>query len=306
MSLGKTKFFKKEKSKMKKDIGVSQTTEQEIPIFKDLKSELGCQNCKQKCNFDSTNNWKNVSPNSKWQCEKEKRKIKTIETLIFAAIEIVSILIIYFLLKNIFITLFLGVALVGVMIWFDFEKFDKVLSEYYQKLEEQRKTSFEKDVETIKANNECIRRKASGETEEYISFKDKAIKLTRKVFEQKENVFATSYDEEEEKANTIKKLFLNLYNNLNNLTDKISPTTFEYAYIQKFYASHLPSLIESIEMYYSKNENEISLREKCSFEKLLETFDKKIVNVSNALAEQTENEFISKMESLQNEMLGNK
>ena len=291
---------------MKKDIGVNQTAEQEIPTFKNLKSELGCENCTRKCKFDSNNNWNNVSPNSKWECDKEKRKIKTIETVIFAVIEIVSILIMYFLLKNIFITVFLGVALIGVMIWFDFEKFDKVLSEHYQKLEEQRKINFEKEVETIKSNNESIRRKMSGETEEYIVFKEKAIKLTQKVFEQKEKVCAIITNEEDEKANTFKKLFSSLYSNLRDLTDKVSPATFEYAYIQKFYLEHLPSLIESMETYYAKNEDDLSVREKVSFERLIEAFDKKIENVSNALAEQTENEFVSKMDALQNQMLSNK
>lgn len=288
---------------MKKDINSNVTTEQEIPTLKNLRSELGCSNCTQKCKYDSSNNWNNASPNSKWECQKEKRKIKTIETIVFAAIEIISILIIYFLLKNIFITIFLGVALVGVMIWFDFEKFDKVLVEYYQKLEEQRKISFEKEVEIIKANNESIRRRASGETEEYIAFKERAIKLTAKVFEQKEKVCAIVTNEEDEKMNTFKKLFSSLYNNLRDLTDKVSPSTFEYAYIQKFYLEHLPSLIESMETYYSKNEDDLSVREKISFERLIEAFDKKIENVSNALAEQTENEFVSKMDALQSQML---
>ena len=100
--------------------------------------------------------------------------------------------------------------------------------------------------------------------------------------------------------------FENLHKNLGNLTDKISPETFEYAFIQKFYLEHLPSLINSIEIYCNKSQNELTVKEKTSFERLVEAFDKKIENVSTALAEQTENEFISRMEELQNQMLTNK
>ena len=308
MSLVKAKFIKKEQSKMKKDIDANVTTEQEIPTFKDLRSELGCENCTQRCKYDFSNNWKNASPNSKWECEKEKRKVKIIETVVFAVVEIIAILFIYFLLKNIFITIFLGVALVGVMIWFDFEKLDKLQTEHYQNLEEERKRNFEKEVEKTKANNEAIRRKANGETEEYLAFKEKAKNLTQKICEQKKilDLNNSIVFEGEKTENTIIRPFSSLYNNLKSLTDKISPDTFEYAYIQKFYLEHLPSLIESIETYYGKNEDDLSVREKASFERLIEAFDRKIENVATALAEQTENEFVSKMENLQNQMLNNK
>lgn len=287
---------------MKNDINASiATEEQEIPTFKTLREELGCKNCTKNCKF--ADSYYNSSPNSKWGCEKEKRKIKTIETIVFAAIEVISILIFYFLLKNIFITIFLGIALVGVMIWFDFEKIDNLLSDRYKKIEDGRKTAFDKNVEAIKATNESIRRKANGETDEYIAFKNKAIQLTQKFFEQKEKICSTLTNDDE-KENMFKKLFSNLYNNLNELTDKISPTTYEYEFIQKFYNSHIPTLIESIDKYYSKSEH--SLREKVSFEKLIETFDKKIENVHTALNEETENDFVSKMEDLQNQMLSNK
>lgn len=287
---------------MKNDINVSLATEeQEIPTFKTLREELGCASCTKNCKYSNYG-----SPNSKWVCEKEKIKIKTIETIVFAAIEIISILIIYFLLKNICITIFLGIALVGVMIWFDFEKIDNLLSDRYKKIEEERKISYDKTVEAIKTNNESIRRKANGETDEYIAFKNKADQLTQEIFEQKEKICSNPTIEEDKKENAFKKLFSDLYNNLKDLTDKISPMTFEYPYIQKFYNAHLPTLIESIDKYYSKNEGEHSLREKVSFEKLIETFDKKIENVCTALNEQTENDFISKMEELQNQMLSNK
>lgn len=292
---------------MKKDIDVNVTTEQEIPTFETLRTELGCEKCTHKCKFCSNTNWNNSSPKSKWECEKEKKKVKTIEAVVFAVVEIVALLIIYFLLKNFLITVFLGVALVGVMIWFDFEKFDHVQEERYQKLEEERKLSFDKEVETIKANNETVRRKANGETEEYLAFKEKAENLTQKICEQKKRLDLNNsiVFEGEKTENTIIRPFSSLYNNLKSLTDKISPETYEYAYIQKFYLEHLPSLIKSMETYYSKNESELTVREKSSFEKLIEAFNKKIENVSTALAEQTENEFVSKMESLQNEMLGN-
>lgn len=293
---------------MKKDIDVNVTTEQEIPTFENLRTELGCAKCTHKCKFCSNTNWNDSSPSSKWECEKEKKKVKKIETVVFAAVEIVALLIIYFLLKNFLITVFLGVALVGVMIWFDFEKFDLVQKERYQKLEEERKLIFDKEVETIKANNEAIRRKANGETEEYVSFKENAVNLTQKICNQKQilDLEKSIVFEGEKTENTIIRPFSSLYNNLKSLTDKISPENYEYVYIQKFYLEHLPSLIKSMETYYAKNNDELTVREKASFERLIEAFDRKIENVSTALAEQTENEFVSKMESLQKQMLGNK
>lgn len=323
---------------MKDTIDVNATTEQDIPVFKELSEELKCKECNKKCRYYDDSSYSKRTPKTKWECEKEKVKIKTIETIIFAVIEVISILIIYSLLKNIFITIFLAVALVGAMIWFDSEKFDNLLNNRYKKTEEERKKSFAKKVEEIKANNEIIRRRMNGETEEYHAFKNKIINLTGELEKRKsefvticENLSKLETDsiEEEFEDNTssifkskksmksssnnsnsqideLKFLFERLYDNLSKLTDKISPSNFEYAYIYKFYMVHLPSLIENIDIYCSKSMEELSIREKDSFEKLIETFDKKIEHVSNALAEQTENEFISKMENLQRQMLDNK
>lgn len=312
------------------------TKEVEIPEYKELSELLGCSNCTINCPCSKTRSWPDPIY-SKWKCVKEKRKIRIIEILIGILLEIAFILASYFIFHNFFVTLLIAILIIAGMCWFDYEFLGEILEKKYKEKELKRKKVFDQKVEEAKKQNELNSRLARGETDEFFAFKENINDMAEKLEEIKSKIF--SYEAEDEAENEaasanqwfnsyvinkinaeknkgeientpemdanfkIKDMFEKFTKNLDFLNIQITPFNFNYSYIQAFYTNYLPSFYKNINIYFEKkSQGMITFKEEEAFEKLLDSFNLKVEQVTQSLNEQDEISFLSKMEDLQNSL----
>ena len=257
-----------------------------VPEFEKLEDILGCKNCKldchcnpNKCNFPDT-------PYSKNNCKRIGKNILIMEIIIGVIAEILIISLSYIIFHSIALSISLAVLAVAAMFYCDENFVDEIIRKKFASAETKRKEEYDAKVEEIKRHNEILERQERGETEEYLSFKNQVNEITEKLDERIESF---SNDK-----------FVDFVSSLKCLNSQITPANFEYLYIQTFYNIHLISLIQNIDTYLDKYfEGQTTIREIEAFENLIDSFDKRISQIIKSLREADEEEFIKKMNSLQ-------
>ena len=264
---------------------INNSEKKSIPEFKKLEDILECKNCKKDCKCNPNKNNRPDTPSSKKDCKRVIGIISIVEIIIGIVIETILITLSFLVFHSAALCVLLAILCIAIMFYFN-EKFtDEIIEKKFITIEKERQSKYDEEVQKIKMYNEIIERQERGETEEYISFKNHADKVTGEIFD-----FLSGFSDNN---------FIEFVSSLKNLNLKISPDNFEYVYIQTFYNIHLPSLSQNIQTYWSKcSEDKSTIREDEAFEKLLYSFNKRIAQIIEGLEEDDEKRFIKKLNVL--------
>ena len=274
----------------------SNLKELEIPEYKSLQTRLKCESCPRysRC--------KCYRIKSRYTCTRFYSKFSGIK-FSFASILLIGFTVynlIFFssLIKTLIsiICIFTGVLLTDIFS-------DIILKNVLKKAEKNRKLKYDKEVEKIKEQNEKIRKEKLGITDEFQNFIDYAASLYAELSEIF-NDLKTSLNSHSKSEERIIKKSDNILEEFLKLNNKLSMFNYEDTSISPLYTLYLKKLLaysnQTLEL--SKKGN-LTEEQKIKFANLLEVFRKKLSDENTYLDNKTENDFLTKIEALNKEVI---
>lgn len=273
--------------------------ELQIPEFVPITSILGCNDCpiKDKCKGHDSK-----CINSKFDCCKFLQLFSwsmfSIEALLLIVVTICSL----FPFKGFWHSVLVIVPMFAILILSDIIS-DKICKNILTKKELARKQEYDTTVKQIQAENEAIRKRNLGITEELEKFLNDASSLLsglKECFSSLKEVSET-FSEDEERVS--RKLH-SVIKELDNLNGKLSKDNFESTYISTLYNVHLPKLLEYTHKFLTLwKEDNLTKEQIVNFADLLEVFRIKISNHTQYMQDQTRDDFTYKIIALNESVL---
>ncbi|MGN1298437.1 MAG: hypothetical protein ACI4UE_00410 [Candidatus Scatovivens sp.] len=279
---------------------MSKIQEQEIliPEFQELEQLLNCNECKQR----STCNCTIRTMKQKTDCPKISRKVYTIQMVAEIILLVGICLGSYFLFKNFWILLVTACIVCVFNIFID-SALEKKIEEKSFENEKERKRAYKEEVSRIVKENELLKRKKNGESEEYIQFTENILKLTISLEDIIDKIKNQEVQDSKERKR-VKEKCGKLMEELNSLNEMMNPKIFQTTYIQTLYCIHLVRLLDNMQEYYNLDlQNKLTDKQIKEFGNLLEAFIQKIANHHEYLYTQQEDDFIIRMKSLNQSVL---
>lgn len=273
--------------------------ELQIPEFVPITSILKCNECPMK---DKCKEYESKSINSKFDCSKFLHPFSwtkfSIEALLLLVISISSLI----PFKGFLYSVLVIVPVFAVLVVLDIIS-DKICKNILENKELARKQEHDTTVKQIQADNEAIRKRKLGITEELERFLNEASSL--------ENELKECFSSLKELSETFSDEEMRVYNKLNsviieltNLNKKLSKDNFETTYISTLYNVHLPKLLEYTHKFLTlRKEDNLTKEQIVSFADLLEVFRIKISNHTKYMQEQTRDDFTYKIVALNESVL---
>ena len=273
--------------------------ELQIPEFVSITSILNCNECPIK---DKCNNNESKEINSKFDCSKFLHTYTwtkfSVEALLLIAISISSIIPFKGFLYSVFIIVPVFAALVVLDIISD-----KICKNILENKELARKQDHDETVKQIQSDNEAIRKRKLGITEELEKFLNTAssfLKELKDCFDSLKELSETFSEEEKRVDNKLNSVIIEL----SKLNEKLSKDNFETTYISTLYNVHLPKLLEYTHKFLTlRKEDNLTKEQIVSFADLLEVFRIKISNHTKYMQEQTRDDFTYKIVALNESVL---
>lgn len=273
--------------------------ELQIPEFVPITTILSCAECPMK---DTCKKHESNTINSRFDCSKfllPFSRIKfSIEALLLIGISISS----FVLFKSFFNFLLVSIPVFVVVILLDIIS-DKICKNVLEKKELARKREYDTTVKKIQADNEAIRKRKLGITEELERFLNDASSFLKELEDCFSSLkeFSETFSEGEERVyNKLNSVIIEL----TNLNKKLSKDNFETTYISTLYNVHLPKLLEYTYKFLElRKEDNLNEEQIVSFGDLLEVFRIKISNHTQYMQEQTRDDFTYKIAALNESVL---
>ncbi len=270
--------------------------ELQIPEFVPITSILGCKDCpiKDKC--------RGKFINSKFDCCKFLQQSSWIKFSIEALLLIVVTICSLFPFKGFWHSVLVIVPVFTILVLSDIIS-DKICKNILIKKELARKQEYDTTVKQIEADNEAIRKRKLGITEELEKFlNDSAILVERlkEAFSRFEEA-SEAFSEDEKRVDEKLKAVIT---QLDGLNQKLSKDNFESSYISTLYNVHLPKLLEYTYKFLTlRKEDNLTKEQIVSFADLLEVFRIKISNHNQYMQDQTRDDFTYKIIALNESVL---
>lgn len=273
--------------------------ELQIPEFILITSTLNCNECPMK---DKCKGHESKAINSKFDCYKFLHSFTwikfSIEALLLIGISVSTII----PFKGFWYSVLLIVLAFAVLVVLDIIS-DKICKNILENKELARKQKHDETVKQIQADNEAIRKRKLGITEELERFLNDASSLVKEFkdcFSSLKELSETFSDEEKRVYNKLNSVIIEL----TNLNGKLSKDNFETTYISTLYNVHLPKLLEYTDKFLAfRKEDNLTKEQIVSFGDLLEVFRIKISNHTKYMQEQTRDDFTYKIVALNESVL---
>lgn len=271
--------------------------ELQIPEFVPISSILGCKDCnfKDKCR-------ETYDINSKFDCYKFLQSFSWIKFSIEALLLIVVTICRLFPFKGFWYSVLVIVPVFAILVLLDIIS-DKICKNILTKKELARKQEYDTTVKQIKADNEAIRKRNLGITEELEKFLNDSAILVESLKEAFSSFKKASETFSEDEKRVDQKMQA-VIKQLDSLNQKLSKDNFESSYISTLYNVHLPKLLEyTYEFLTLRKEHNLSKEQIVNFADLLEVFRIKISNNNQYVQDQTRDDFTYKIVALNESVL---
>lgn len=273
--------------------------ELQIPEFVSITSILGCKDCPIK---DNCRGHDQKIINSKFDCFKFLQPFSWIKLSIEALLLIVAAICSIIPFKGFWHSVLVIVPVFAILVLSDIIS-DKICENILTKKEFVRNQEYETTVEQIKADNEAIRRRNLGITEELEKFLNNSAILVERLkeafshFEEASEIFLEDEKRAYEKMQAV-------IIQLDILNQKLSKDNFESTYVSTLYNVHLPKLLEYTNKFLElRKEDNLTKEQIVNFADLLEVFRIKISNHTKYMQDQTRDDFTYKIIALNESVL---
>lgn len=273
--------------------------ELQIPEFVTITTILGCNDCPLS---DTCRGHDPKTVNSKFDCCKFLKPSSWIKFSIEALLLIVITIWSLISFKGFWYSVLAIVLAFAVLVLLDIIS-DKIFNSILTKKEIARKQEYDTTVEQIQADNEAIRKRNLGITEELEKFLTDAYSILNGLKECLSSLKEVSETFSEDEERVFKKLH-SVIKELDNLNGKLSKDNFESTYISTIYNVHLPKLLEYTHKFLTLwKEDNLTKEQIVNFADLLEVFRIKISNHTQYMQDQTRDDFTYKIIALNESVL---
>lgn len=274
--------------------------ELQIPEFVTITTILGCNDCPIKDNCRGHDLEKKI--NSKFDCCKFLQRFSWIKFSVEALLLIVAAVCSFIPFKGFWHSVFVIAPVFAVLVLSDIIS-DKIFKNILTKKELARKQEYDTTVKQIQEDNEAIRKRNLGITEELERFLNDSAILIEKLkeafsrFREASEIFSEDEKRADEKMQAV-------ITQLDILNQKLSKDNFESTYISTLYNVHLPKLLEYTNKFLElRKEDNLTKEQIVNFADLLEVFRIKISNHTKYMQDQTRDDFTYKIIALNESVL---